>query len=92
MSAFVVASQKPECVGVPDLQSPEVQNALKKRQIQARKLKRRTYLNAEKTSVNIITQEQVSRLGWIATDFKQFHQIVVLTMNVTAHRNGCVHF
>lgn len=40
MSAFVVASQKPECVGVPDLQSPEVENALKKRQIQARKLKR----------------------------------------------------
>lgn len=93
MSALVVASQKPECVGVPDLQSPEVENALKKRQIQARKLKRRrAYLNAEITSVDIITQEQVSRFGRIATDFKQFHQIVILTMNVTAHRDGCVHF
>ena len=92
MSALVVASQEPECVGIPDLQSPEVQNALKKRQNHIRKLKRKTaYLNAKIASVDIVTQEQVSCFRRIATDFEQFHQIVVLTVDVAAHRDGCIH-
>ena len=36
------------------------------------------YLDAEIASVNIVSQEEISRGSGIATDFKEFHQVVLV--------------
>ena len=53
---------------------------------------RMSYLNTEVTPIHVIAQEEIARLRRVATDFKQLHEIVVLTMNITAYSDGCIHF
>jgi hypothetical protein len=48
-------------------------------------------LNAEVSSIDIVSQEQVSRLCRVATHFKELHEIVVLPMNITTHSDGRIH-
>jgi hypothetical protein len=50
-----------------------------------------SYLNTKVTAVHVIAQEEVARVSRIATDFKQLHEIVVLSVNITTHSNGRVH-
>lgn len=40
------------------------------------------YLNAEITSVNIITQKQVTGVCRLASHFKQLHKVIKLTMYI----------
>ena len=35
------------------------------------------HLDAEVASVDIITQEEISCVGWAATDFEQLHKIIL---------------
>jgi hypothetical protein len=50
-----------------------------------------SYLNTEVASIHIVAQEEVARLSRIATNFEQLHEIVVLSVDITAHSDGCVH-
>lgn len=50
-----------------------------------------THLNTEISSVHIISQEEVSSVFGIASDFEELHQIEVLPMNITADRDGRIH-
>jgi hypothetical protein len=52
---------------------------------------RYSYLNTEVATVYVVAQEEVARLRWVAADFEQLHEIVVLPVNVTADRNGRIH-
>ncbi len=51
-----------------------------------------TNLDAEVSTINIVSQEQISRLGWIATDLKELHQVIVLAVHVATNRNWRIHF
>ena len=76
VSALMVPSQEPQCVRVPNLQGPKIQNALEKKSdpyMHAIGIGQITNLNAKITSVDIVTQEQVSCLRGVAADFEQFH-------------------
>lgn len=75
MSALVVSAKKPQGIWVPDLQRPEVENTL----------------NTEISSINVISKEQVSCLGWVATNFEELHQIVVLAVNISADSDWRIH-
>lgn len=75
MSALVISAKEPECVWIPDLQRPEVEHTF----------------DTEVPSINIISKEEVSRLCWISTDFKELHQIIVLAVNISADSDGCIH-
>jgi hypothetical protein len=75
VATFMVSSQQPEGLGVMDLETPEVEDTL----------------YAEVASIDIVTEEEVSGLSGVTSNFKQLHQIVVLAMNVTTDSNGGVH-
>lgn len=75
MAALMISTEKPESVGVPDLQRPEVQNTL----------------NTEVASIDVISQEKVSRIRRITANFEQLHQVEVLTVNVTTDCNRRIH-
>lgn len=44
-----------------------------------------TYLDGEVSSVDVVSQEQVSGVCRVASDLEQFHKIVVLSVNVSTH-------
>lgn len=90
MPALVVPSQKPQRVRVPNLQGPEVQNAL--RQLDQRDSRLGvTDLNAKITSVDVVAQKQVPCIDRVAADLEQLHQVVILPMDIAAYRNRRVH-
>ena len=57
MATLVVTTQKPQAVWVPDLQRPEVKHTL----------------NREVSTIDIISKEEVSGVGWVSTDLEQLH-------------------
>jgi hypothetical protein len=75
VATFVVSSQQPKSLGVVNLETPEVENAL----------------YAEITSVDVVTKEEISGLGGVATNFEKLHEIVVLSVNITTNGDGSVH-
>lgn len=75
VTTLVIASQEPQRLGVVDLQSPEIQDTF----------------DTKVATVDVVAQEEVSRLGRVASDFEELHQIVVLSMHVTAHGDRGVH-
>jgi hypothetical protein len=50
-----------------------------------------TNLYTEITSVNIVSQKEISGVGWIATNFKELHEVVVLPMNISTYSDWRVH-
>jgi len=50
------------------------------------------YLNAKVSSIDIVSQKEIPRLGRVATHFEQLHKIVVLAVDVATHGDGRVHF
>ena len=50
-----------------------------------------THLNTEISSVHIVSQEQVTRLFGIASDFEEFHQIKILSVDITANSDWRIH-
>lgn len=63
MTAFVVTPQQPKRIRVPDLQCPEVEDALWSKTVRGNMLdaarKQRTHLNTEITTVDVVAQKQV---------------------------------
>lgn len=51
----------------------------------------KTYLDTEVTTVDVITQEEVARVCGVTANFKQLHQIVVLTVDITTDGDGSIH-
>jgi formyltetrahydrofolate synthetase len=41
-----------------------------------------------KTSIDIVAHEEVVGLGHLATDFKELHEVVELTVDVSANDDG----
>ncbi len=58
MAAFVIASEEPESVGVPDLEGPQVEDALDCQS--SYKLVGITDLDAEVTAINVVPKEEIS--------------------------------
>ena len=92
MAALVVAAEKEEGIGVPNLETPQVEHALQhtgnvssqhslfrrypswKRW--GRKAKEEgTHLYGEVATVDVVTQEEVARIGGVASDLKELHQV-----------------
>lgn len=55
-------------------------------------MEHRIYLNTEVAPINIITQEQISRILRISADFEKLHQVIVLTVDVSAYSDRSIHF
>jgi len=51
-----------------------------------------TNLYAEISTINIVSQEQISSFSRVTADLKKLHQIIVLAMNITANCDWCIHF
>jgi hypothetical protein len=75
MATFVVSSQQPESLGVVDFETPEVENTF----------------YTEVTSIDVVTKEEISGLGGVATNFEKFHKIVILSVDVTANCDRSIH-
>lgn len=83
MPTFVIAPEEEEGIWVPDLEGPDIQNAL---QEQSQTIstqghaaficyRRRSHLDGKVPSVNVVSQEKVPRICWVATDFKELHEV-----------------
>lgn len=72
MATLVVAAQQEERVRIEQLHGPQVEHAF----------------DAEVAAVDVVAQEQVARVGWRAAHFEQLHEVVELTVHVTAHGYG----
>lgn len=76
----MVTTEKEEGIGIPDLQTPKVEYTLWDRCSLITEMERAlwiTHLNTEVSSIDIITQKQISRGGGATADFKEFHKIVL---------------
>jgi hypothetical protein len=51
-----------------------------------------THLNAEITTINVVTEEKVSSFCRVTAHLEKFHQIKVLAVDIPAHRNRGIHF
>lgn len=94
MSTFMVAPQKPQGIRVPNLESPQVKDALAGDQSVTTTTMGEdaiAHLDTEVASVHVVTEEQVSCLCRVSADLKQLHEIVILSMDVTADRNRSIH-
>src|SRR3989338_5502982 len=76
MTAFMVTTEHPEFRRIDKLESIEQHHAL----------------HGEETSVNVISEEQILVVLRMTANFKEFHQVIVLTMNVTANHNRSFEF
>lgn len=91
MTTLVVSSEQPKRIRVPDLQRPEVQNALRPSTICHMVPRQMSHLYTKVAAINVVAQEKIACLCGVATDFEQLHEVVVLAVDITAHSNGCVH-
>jgi hypothetical protein len=82
MAAFVIATEEPERIWIPNLQSPKIQDALR---IRWRKTDGQVYFDGKISAIHIITKEKISRFRGVAAHLEEFHEIVVLTVNITTH-------
>ena len=83
VAALVVAPQEEECGGVAKLQCPQVEDALQHSRMSAAQ-PRHTHLYTEVASVNIVAQEEVLGAGGRTANLEEFHQVIELTMDVSA--------
>jgi hypothetical protein len=49
-------------------------------------------LDAEISTINIVSQEQISSFSWVTADLKKLHQIIVLAVDITANCDWRIHF
>lgn len=75
VATLVIAAEKPQGVGVVDLEGPEVKDTL----------------YAEVAAVHVIAEEEIPSLGGVAANLKQLHQVVVLAVDIAAHGDGRIH-
>jgi hypothetical protein len=82
MAAFVIAAKEPERIWIPNLQRPKIQNALR---IRWRKRDGQIDFDGKISAIHIITKEKISGFRRVAAHLEEFHEIVVLTVNVATH-------
>lgn len=74
-----------------NLERPKVQYALWKESsaigsaLRTLELDDETHLDRVVAAVDIVAEKKVARVGRVAADLKQFHQVVVLTVDVAAN-------
>jgi len=49
------------------------------------------YLDAEVTAVNVVSEKEIASLLWWSTEFKQLHEVIELSVDVTTHCNVVLH-
>jgi hypothetical protein len=89
MAAFVIAPEEPERIWIPNLQRPKIKDALR---IRWRTRDGQVYFDGKISAIHIIAKEEISRFRRVATHLEEFHEIVVLTVNVATHytlETGC---
>ena len=81
VSALVVSAEEEERVGVADFEAIQVEQTLQRYRFpgmsgsDGERWVKKTHLDAEVTSVNIISEEDVAGFGGFASNFKEFHEI-----------------
>jgi hypothetical protein len=76
--ALVVATKQEECVGVPNLERPQIEYTLQLDQTHANEpIIFRAHLDTKVASVNVISQEEIPCGGRVTTDLEEFHQVVL---------------
>ena len=50
-----------------------------------------SYFDTEIPSVNIVPQQQISRFCRISPHIKKLHKVEILTVDIAANRNRCIH-
>jgi len=75
LSRLVVTSQDSDSILIADFEGDEESDGL----------------DGVVTSVNVISHEEVVGVGGLAANLKQLAQVVELTMDVTANRDGGAH-
>jgi hypothetical protein len=80
MPALVVTAKEEERVGVPNLERPEVEDTLFETRIVStenggRGRGKRTNLDGEVPSVDVVAKEEVAGVGRVSSDFKELHEI-----------------
>lgn len=75
MATLVVTTEQPQAVWIPNLQRPQVKHTL----------------DGEVASVDVVSQEQISGIGWVTTDLEQLHQIIVLAVNISTDGDWRIH-
>lgn len=75
MTAFMVSPEQPERLRVMNLERPQVEDAL----------------DTEVASVDVVSQEEIASLSGVATNFEKLHQIVVLSVDISADGDGGIH-
>lgn len=88
----MVSSKQPEGIRIPNLERPQVEDALSRVNENSTPLLRKTNLNAEITTINVVTEKKISSVCRIPANFKKFHQVKVLAVYVPTHRDGSIHF
>ena len=72
LARFVISSQDVHALGVADLVAEE----------------KRDSFDRVVATIDVVTHEEIVRIGWEATDLEQFHQIVELAVDIAANSNG----
>ena len=73
LSALVVASKNGESILEADLKSHKEGHSL----------------NRIIATIDVVAHEQIVRVGWLSTNFKQLSEVMELTMDVSADRHWC---
>jgi len=69
MATFVVAADHEEGLGEANLVAVEQEDDL----------------NGKHAAIDVITEEEIRRLGGIATDLEKLHEVVILAVDVSAN-------
>lgn len=72
LSAFVVSSENGDAVLVPHFEGDE----------------KRDRFDRIESTINIISHEQIVRVRWFSTNTEELHQIVKLSMDISANCDG----
>lgn len=49
------------------------------------------YLDTEVAPIDVVSEEEISRLCRVSSHLEQLHQVKVLAVHVTTHGDGCIH-
>jgi hypothetical protein len=71
MTTFVVSSKHPKRIGIRQFQRIQVDQAL----------------DGKRSSVDIVSQKKVRCRGRVSTNLEELHEIIVLSMDVSANRH-----
>lgn len=94
MPAFMVSSQQPQGVRIPNLQRPKVEHTLAHHQLPPIQsvVRRNTHLDAKVAAIHIVAEEEVSSFSRITANLEKLHQVEILAVDVATNGDGRVHF